>query len=127
MIPNKADYTLSFRYLSLALSDKDSFFLDQFQDQEKIKDWLKNWKAVVKQLNIDTREVIEKMENINPIYIPRNHNVDKAIKAAYKENLEPMNKLLEALKNPFSEDTKYSNLAIPPKDDEKILKTFCGT
>jgi len=38
-----------------------------------------------------------------------------------------MNELLEALKNPFKENNKYSHLAIPPKDEEKILQTFCGT
>ena len=67
------------------------------------------------------------MDSMNPICIPRNHNVDKAIKAAYKENLEPMNELLEVLKNPGSENREYSHLAIPPKEDEKILETFCGT
>ncbi|HJM59211.1 MAG TPA: YdiU family protein, partial [SAR86 cluster bacterium] len=33
MIPNQADYTLSFRYLSQALLNKDSLFLDQFKEQ----------------------------------------------------------------------------------------------
>ena len=52
---------------------------------------------------------------------------DKAIKAAYEENLDPMNELLEVLKNPFEENKKYSHLTVPPKEEEKILQTFCGT
>ena len=127
MIPNQADYTLSFRFLSQTLLGKDSLFLNQFKEEEKIKEWLSNWKVTVKELNLDSEELVKKMDSINPIYIPRNHNVDKAIKAAYKENLEPMNELLDALKNPFEENTKFSHLAIPPKDEEKILQTFCGT
>ena len=127
MIPNQADYTLSFRFLSQALLDKDSLFLDQFKEQEKINEWLSNWKLTVKELDLDAEEMVKKMDSINPIYIPRNHNVDKAIKAAYEENLEPMNELLEALKNPFKENIKYSHLTIPPKEEEKILQTFCGT
>ena len=75
----------------------------------------------------ETKQIVKEMESVNPIYIPRNHNVDKAIKAAYKEDLEPMNELLEALQNPFEENIMYSHLAIPPKDEEKILQTFCGT
>jgi len=67
------------------------------------------------------------MESINPVYIPRNHNVDKAIKASYEEDLNPMNELLDALKDPFEENEKYLHLALPPKDEEKILQTFCGT
>jgi len=129
MIPNQADYTLSFRYLGQALLDKDSLFLDQFKEKEKekVKEWLSNWKLTIKELNLDLEDIIKKMDSMNPIYIPRNHKVDKAIKAAYEEDLEPMNELLEALKNPFKENKKYSHLAIPPKDEEKILQTFCGT
>jgi len=127
MIPNQADYTLSFRYLSQALLNKDSLFLDQFKEQGKIKEWLKNWKLTVKELNKDTGEIVSNMESINPVYIPRNHNVDKAIKASYEEDLNPMNELLTALKDPFEENEKYLHLALPPKDEEKILQTFCGT
>ena len=127
MIPNQADYILSFRYLGQTLLDKGSLFLDQFKEKEKIKEWLSNWKLTVKELDLDAEEMVKKMDSINPIYIPRNHNVDKAIKAAYEENLEPMNELLEALKNPFKENKKYSHLAVPPKEEEKILQTFCGT
>ena len=127
MIPNKADYILSFRHLSLTLEDQDSLFLGQFKEKEKIKEWLEKWKLAVKQPTAKIKKVIEIMDNINPIYIPRNHNVQKAIKAAYQNDLEPMNELLAALKNPFSENREYSHLAIPPKEDEKILETFCGT
>ena len=127
MIPNQADYTLSFRYLSQALLNIDSLFLDQFKEQGKIKEWLKNWKLTVKELNKDTGEIVSNMESINPVYIPRNHNVDKAIKASYEEDLNPMNELLTALKDPFEENEKYLHLALPPKDEEKILQTFCGT
>ena len=127
MIPNQADYTLSFRFLSQTLLGKDSLFLNQFKEEEKIKEWLSNWKVTVKELNLDSEEMVKKMDSINPIYIPRNHNVDKAIKAAYEENLDPMNELLEVLKNPFEENKKYSHLTVPPKEEEKILQTFCGT
>ena len=127
MIPNQADYTLSFRFLSQTLLGKDSLFLNQFKEEENIKEWLSNWKVTVKELNLDSEEMVKKMDSINPIYIPRNHNVDKAIKAAYEENLDPMNELLEVLKNPFEENKKYSHLTIPPKEEEKILQTFCGT
>ncbi len=127
MIPNQADYTLSFRFLSQTLLGKDSLFLNQFKEEEKIKEWLSNWKVTVKELNLDSEELVKKMDSINPIYIPRNHNVDKAIKAAYDDNLEPMNELLVVLKNPFKENKKYSHLTIPPKEEERILQTFCGT
>ena len=76
MIPNQADYTLSFRFLSQTLLGKDSLFLNQFKEEEKIKEWLSNWKVTVKELNLDSEEMVKKMDSINPIYIPRNHNDD---------------------------------------------------
>jgi uncharacterized protein YdiU (UPF0061 family) len=53
--------------------------------------------------------------------------INQSLAYYYKEDLEPMNELLEALQNPFEENIRYSHLAIPPKDEEKILQTFCGT
>ena len=102
-------------------------FIDQFKEQDNIKEWLKNWKLEVQKSKQETKQIVKEMENANPIYIPRNHNVDKAIKAAYEDDLEPMNELVEALKEPFKQSNKYSHLAIPPEDEEKILQTFCGT
>ena len=87
---------------------------------------MENFKKYISVINQLAKDGIV-FKNINPIYIPRNHNVQKAIKAAYQNDLEPMNELLAALKNPFSENREYSHLAIPPKEDEKILETFCGT
>ena len=127
MIPNKADYTLTFRNLSQTLLDKDALFLEQFKDQDNIKEWLKNWKLEVQKSKQETKQIVKEMESVNPIYIPRNHCVDKAIKAAYEDDLEPMNELVKALKEPFKQSNKYSHLALPPKDEEKILQTFCGT
>ena len=101
--------------------------LDQFKEQDNIKEWLKNWKLEVQKSKLETKQIVKEMESVNPIYIPRNHCVDKAIKAAYEDDLEPMNELVKALKEPFKQSNKYSHLALPPKDEEKILQTFCGT
>ena len=52
----------------------------------------------------------------------------KALRGKFISNDEKTTRPLKRLqKNKEGENTKFSHLAIPPKDEEKILQTFCGT
>ena len=67
------------------------------------------------------------MREANPILIPRNHRVEQAIQAGYKGDLAPFHRLVDALKNPFAEQEEYSDLETPPRHEEVVHETFCGT
>ena len=43
------------------------------------------------------------MDRINPVYIPRNHQVEEALTAASDGDLEPFRPLLDVLAQPFDE------------------------
>ena len=66
------------------------------------------------------------MKKNNPLVIPRNHKVEEALKAAEKDNLKPITKLLEILKNPYLNQANIADYQIPSNSDEKY-QTFCGT
>ena len=67
------------------------------------------------------------MKNKNPLFIPRNHLVEKAInEAVEKSDFSMVNDLVEVLKKPFESNKKF-NLSDPPKPNEDIKNTFCGT
>ena len=66
------------------------------------------------------------MKNFNPLVIPRNHKVEEALEAAEKDNIEPINDLLEILKSPYTHQNNILNYQIPSDLDEKY-QTFCGT
>ena len=67
------------------------------------------------------------MLKINPIYIPRNHLVESVIHQAMQENnFSKMRELLELVREPFKEKSKNS-FGLPPKPNEVITNTFCGT
>jgi uncharacterized protein YdiU (UPF0061 family) len=66
------------------------------------------------------------MRNVNPIVIPRNHKVEEALDEANKNNIEPFNKLLEVLNNPYSEQKNIEEYQIPSVTNTKY-QTFCGT
>ena len=67
------------------------------------------------------------MKNKNPLFIPRNHLIEKCINdAVEKSDFSMANDLLEVLKKPFEYNEKLS-FSDPPKPNEDIKNTFCGT
>jgi uncharacterized protein YdiU (UPF0061 family) len=63
----------------------------------------------------------------NPILIPRNHRVEQAIQGAYAEDFAPFHRLVEALASPYTELDEYADLERPPRPEEVVRQTFCGT
>ena len=69
------------------------------------------------------------MHRANPWIIPRNHRVEEALSAASDEgDLQPFERLLEALRHPFDEVPARGRYAEPaPADVTACYRTFCGT
>ena len=74
------------------------------------------------------KTIVEAMDQVNPIYIPRNHKVEEALGAAtVEENLTPFSKLLMVLNRPFEEVAGSEDYAAPAPETNIPYKTFCGT
>ena len=129
MLDNKSDYTLTFRYLSEIIKGKrDSLFKQQFLEHKQISNWLKEWKELIKDQNLAKKEIALSMENSNPVFIPRNHLIERAIEAAVENNdFSEMKTLLTILSKPYEEQSKYGEYMKPPKPLEVVHQTFCGT
>ena len=129
MLDNKSDYTLTFRYLSEIIKGKrDSLFKQQFLEHKQISNWLKEWKELIKDQNLAKKEIALSIENSNPVFIPRNHLVERAIEAAVENNdFSEMKTLLTILSKPYEEQSKYGQYMKPPKPHEVVHQTFCGT
>ena len=67
------------------------------------------------------------MKKINPMFIPRNHLVDVAIKTSEKGADNNFLELMEQLSHPYLRVDSLTKFHLPPKADEIIHKTFCGT
>ena len=129
MHKNGADFTLTFRSLSSAIKGNDDHFLKCFDNDEESKDWLKKWKKSLKKEkgNLDDN-VVESLNSINPIYIPRNHMIERAIREYQEDNTHKiMDDLLEVTANPFLDQKNKEDYALPAKEDEQVTQTFCGT
>ena len=129
MLDNESDYTLTFRYLSEIIKGKgNTLFKKQFLEHKQISNWLKEWTDLIKDQSLSKKEIALSMESSNPVFIPRNHLVEKAIEAAVENNdFSEMKTLLAILNRPYEEQSSYSDFMKPPKPHEVVHQTFCGT
>jgi serine/tyrosine/threonine adenylyltransferase len=66
------------------------------------------------------------MRRSNPIYIPRNHQVEAALSEAETGNLARFNQLCALVKSPYTEKN-MPPFEAAPLPDEEVMQTFCGT
>ena len=121
MHEKKVDYTNTFCHL-MKLAPKENKL---FEDNEFIT-WKKKWEVRLLKNNNTLDKSIELMKSNNPVVIPRNHKIEEALEAAEQNDLEPINKILEILKNPYDNQDEINEYRSPSKSNEKY-QTFCGT
>jgi uncharacterized protein YdiU (UPF0061 family) len=131
MARNGADFTLTFRYLAEAARspDADLRVRGLFSDATAYDEWAGKWRQ---RLAEDGAETAERraavMRAANPLFIPRNHLVEEALAAAVNDrDLTPCSKLLAVLSRPCEEQPGQGRYAEPPRPDQVVRQTFCGT
>lgn len=68
------------------------------------------------------------MRASNPSRIPRNHRVEEALAAAVDDGeLEPLERLLAALQQPYDDRPEFDAYRDPPPPSSCGYRTFCGT
>ena len=68
------------------------------------------------------------MRLVNPVYIPRNHQVEAALQAAMtRDEFGPFEKLLDVVTKPFEERRGLESYTLPAAPEQKVRQTFCGT
>ena len=118
----KLDFTLSFRKLSAEGSEsEDSGF------PATLREFLARWRARVFTQDQSTEEIVALMNRHNPLYVPRNHLVEKAIAAAYRDDWSVFERLHAVLERPFELQADAEDLAAPAQPQERVHATFCGT
>ena len=68
------------------------------------------------------------MDQVNPVYIPRNHKVEEALSFAVEEgDLSAFEKILSIVIKPFDEVAGQESYAEPAPKTDMPYRTFCGT
>ena len=119
---NKADFTNTFCNLMEIQSIKDPIY----QNQEYLN-WTAKWKKRLEKNNTEKEKYLELMRSVNPIFIPRNHKVEEALKDASENKLETLNQLLEVIKYPYKDNGILKDYQQPMSNEKGDYKTFCGT
>ncbi len=119
---NKADFTNTFCNLMDIQSIKDPIY----QNQEYLN-WTAKWKKRLEKNNTGKEKYLELMRSVNPIFIPRNHKVEEALKDASENKLETLNQLLEVIKYPYKDNGMLKDYQQPMSNENGDYKTFCGT
>lgn len=120
---HQKDYTNTFTYLRMPeIFDESQFFLD-----EKFDAWIQKWKSRIKLENDGTSSAFELMENQNPIIIPRNYFVEKALDKVEKSDFSFLNSFLYLLKTPYEFRSEMKEFLQTPDEFDSDYMTFCGT
>ncbi|MBX7200533.1 MAG: YdiU family protein [Rhodospirillaceae bacterium] len=124
MAHNAADFTLTFRGLCGA-AEGDSETRALFETPGDFDAWEQDWR---KQLALEPmRGRKAAMEAVNPAFIPRNHRVEEAIQAAMTGDFRPFETLTAVLAKPYADQPDYAAYMAPPRPEEIVRETFCGT
>ncbi|MGK0270621.1 MAG: hypothetical protein ACI88H_001268 [Cocleimonas sp.] len=127
MQTEKVDFTLTFYYLSQETQDLTKVS-ELFENPEDFDVWAKKWKLRLRKETSTTAEQQALMQSVNPAYIPRNHQVEAAIRAAEDHNdFTKFDELHKVLQSPFELQDGMDEYLLPPKPEEVVLATFCGT
>jgi len=114
MNANKLDYTNTF--YNLAYQNLDTL------KSQGMSDWFDKWLARVG----DIEKATFVMRKNNPMIIPRNHLVDKALKAADKGNVSLVENLVKVTSKSYKFTKDADKYMALPSDDERVRATFCG-
>lgn len=126
---SEVDFTAFFRALCAAAEDDaaDRDVAALFAHPGAFHDWAVSWR---RRLGREARPAGERaaaMRRVNPAFIPRNHRVEEAIEAAVEGDLAPFEALTAVLERPYDDQPERAHLAEPPRPEQRVLQTFCGT
>lgn len=121
MHKNSADFTNTFRDLCKKLPAGELYESETFQN------WFARWQNRLKKEKQELETSYVLMRSLNPAVIPRNHKVEEALQAGEKGDFDPLHALLHAIDKPYQDDEHLLPYQSPPRPEEKVLQTFCGT
>lgn len=117
MAEQQADFTNTFRALP------EGHARDQFLDPASFDRWEASWRERLQ----GEPKPEGLMLSSNPSVIPRNHRIEQMIASAVAGDMEPFNRIMNALERPYESNSQFDDLRNPPSPDEEIEATFCGT
>jgi uncharacterized protein YdiU (UPF0061 family) len=122
----RPDHTAFFRALSSAVRGNAAPARALFAEPAAFDAWADRWRAQLAG-PADPGATAAAMDRLNPVYIPRNHQVEDALTAATAGDLGPFGRLLDVVTRPFDERPGLEAYATSAPAEFGTYRTFCGT
>jgi serine/tyrosine/threonine adenylyltransferase len=119
VVAHELDYTVFFRELCAAAE------APRANDDEP--EALRAWRRRLALEEGTPAEAAARMRRANPAFIPRNHKIEELIAAARGGDFGPFETMVDVLARPYDDQPEHADLAAPPKPEERVQQTFCGT
>jgi len=123
----RVDFTSCFRALSSSVLGDGARARSLFAEPSAFDAWSDRWRAQLSSQALDPQAIADAMNRVNPVYIPRNQQVEEALAAANAGDLSPFQRLLDVLAKPFDERPGLEPYAAPAPPSFGAYRTFCGT
>jgi uncharacterized protein YdiU (UPF0061 family) len=125
---HKVDFTQLFNALSRVLKEDSATAKTFFPVDSAFDQWLSRWVQSIDRNSCSKDETINSMALVNPVYIPRNHQVEAALVAAQEHaDFKPFEKLLKIVTQPFEKRPGLAEFESPAPRGLSRYRTFCGT
>ena len=125
-----SDFTLTFRKLSSLIDknhEKEWFMLFSNPKRSDLINWMTEWKNRIELNDGNRLLVLDQIKTNNPCIIPRNHLIERCISEALNDDLTLFHLLLKSLETPYNDKPEFDEFTKPPKSNEVVHQTFCGT
>ena len=116
------DFTLCFRHLP-----RRALLMDLVLDQSALNDWLARYDARLARESMAQSTRTAAMDAANPLYVARNHLLELAIRAAEHDDFSVLERLMQALQHPFTEQAGLDDLAALPPNWAAALSVSCSS
>ena len=115
---HQLDYTRSFLQLADRVGEESPPRFGEFET---------HWLTRIDNQPGGREKAAEQMARVNPVVIPRNHQVERAIRAAFEGDFSVFHELRQVLAEPFTRQEGLDHYSEPPRAHERVEMTFCGT
>ena len=133
---SRCDFTVAFRRLCEAADStgdpdpgpSDAPLRALFARAEEYDAWAGEWRLRLAREPVPPGGRGAAMRRANPAFIPRNHRVEAVIAAATERNdFAPFEEFLAVLSRPYDDQPRFDGYGRPPREEERVLRTYCGT
>ena len=126
---NAVDFTVFFRGLCDAAADprRDADVAANFADPQAFHGWAAQWRVRLDREPGEPAARRDAMRLANPAFIPRNHRIEEIIAAGVAGDLGPFAEFARVLARPYADQPESAAWAEPPRPEQRVQATFCGT